>query len=707
MNRLLLTVLALVAATGLWAGRPIDALLERMSPGLSEKMEIIIETADSDYFELVAGKAKPTIKANNTISAAVGINWYLKYNCGRHVCWNNLRPELPDALPAIAKNERHSTTLALRYYLNYCTHSYSMAFWDWERWEKEIDWMALHGINMPLAVTGSEPLWRNVLRTLGYPEEKITDFVAGPGFQAWWLMNNLEGWGGPNPDAYYVRQEALQKKIVARMRELGIEPVFAGYSGMVPHDAASTIGLDVAESGKWMSYMRPAFLQPSSKDFARVAKVYYDELEKLYGKTKYYSMDPFHEGAKAKGVDIAAAGKTIMKAMKDANPQAVWVIQGWRSNPRLDMIEGLEKGDLLALDLHAETEPIWNGRGFAGHDWLFCMLHNFGGNIGLYGRINTLADDLGNAAEASPQLKGIGLTPEGIETNPVVYELMCELPWRGGHVDADSWVSAYARARYGHTTDKVEKAWSLLQNSLYNCPRGNTQQGTLESLFCARPADKVVKASAWAQPKPYYDHADVLAAARLFVDQAKLFKGCKNYEYDMVDVVRQVVADKARDVAAQFGAAATAGDSTAYALQSRRFLALLDLQDRLLGTVPDFRLGTWLQAARNCSKDPAEKDRFEWNARVQITTWGNRAAADRGKLHDYAHREWQGLLADFYRPRWQKWFDSRLANWGKDVKIDFYAEEEPWTLQKNHYSPDPVGDPATVAAEVLDAAIKI
>lgn len=707
MNRLLLTVLALVAATGLWAGRPIDALLERLSPGLSDKMEIIIKPADNDYFELVAGKAKPTIKANNTISAAVGVNWYLKYNCGRHMCWNNLRPELPDALPTIAKNERHSTDMALRYYLNYCTHSYSMAFWDWERWEKEIDWMALHGINMPLAVTGGEPLWRNVLRTLGYPEEKITDFVAGPGFQAWWLMNNLEGWGGPNPDAYYDRQEALQKKIVARMRELGMEPVFAGYAGMVPHDAGTTIGLDVADSGKWLSYMRPAFLQPSSKDFARVAKVYYDELEKLYGKTKYYSMDPFHEGAKAKGVDIAAAGKTIMKAMKDANPQAVWVIQGWRANPRLDMIEGLEKGDFLALDLHAETEPIWNQRGFAGHDWLFCMLHNFGGNIGLYGRINTLANDLGDAATASPQLKGIGLTPEGIETNPVVYELMCELPWRGGHVDADSWVSGYARARYGRTTDNVEKAWSLLQNSLYNCPRGNTQQGTLESLFCARPADNVVKASAWAQPNPYYDHADVQAAARLFVDQAKHFKGCKNYEYDMVDVVRQVIADKARDVAAQFGAAATAGDSSAYALHSRRFLALLDLQDRLLGTVPDFRLGSWLQAARNCSDDPAEKDRFEWNARVQITTWGNRAAADRGKLHDYAHREWQGLLADFYRPRWQKWFDTRLANWGKDVKIDFYAEEEPWTLQKNHYSPDPVGDPATVASEVLDVAIEI
>lgn len=276
-----------------------------------------------------------------------------------------------------------------------------------------------------------------------------------------------------------------------------------------------------------MSYMRPAFLQPSSKDFARVAGIYYEELEKLYGKTKYYSMDPFHEGGKTKGVDLGAAGKTIMQTMKAANPEAVWVIQGWRANPRLDMIEGLDKGDLIALDLHAETEPIWNDRGFAGHDWLWCMLHNFGGNIGLYGRINTMATDLAQAAEASPALKGIGLTPEGIETNPVVYELMCELPWRGGSVNAEQWVADYAKARYGTATEGIASAWQLLRNSLYNCPKGNTQQGTLESLFCARPADKVVKASAWSQPNPYYDHADVLAAARLFVDEAKNYAATK------------------------------------------------------------------------------------------------------------------------------------------------------------------------------------
>jgi alpha-N-acetylglucosaminidase len=30
-----------------------------------------------------------------------------------------------------------------------------MAYWDWARWEAELDWMALQGINLPLAFTGA------------------------------------------------------------------------------------------------------------------------------------------------------------------------------------------------------------------------------------------------------------------------------------------------------------------------------------------------------------------------------------------------------------------------------------------------------------------------------------------------------------------------------------------------------------------------
>lgn len=53
-----------------------------------------------------------------------------------------------------------------RYYQNVCTFSYSSVWWDWPRWEREIDWMALNGINLPLAFTGQEALWQEVRANL-------------------------------------------------------------------------------------------------------------------------------------------------------------------------------------------------------------------------------------------------------------------------------------------------------------------------------------------------------------------------------------------------------------------------------------------------------------------------------------------------------------------------------------------------------------
>ena len=53
--------------------------------------------------------------------------------------------------------------LRLRYFGNVCTFSYSTVWWDWARWEKLIDWLALSGINSPLAFTGQEAIWQRVL----------------------------------------------------------------------------------------------------------------------------------------------------------------------------------------------------------------------------------------------------------------------------------------------------------------------------------------------------------------------------------------------------------------------------------------------------------------------------------------------------------------------------------------------------------------
>lgn len=152
---------------------PINGLLERIDKGASSKFVIEKIKSENDFFELDQQSDKVVVRGNNFVSIATGINWYLKYYAGVHLSWNCMTANLPDKLPVVTKKERHETDLKYRYDLNYCTYSYTMAFWDWNRWEKEIDWMALHGINMPLSIVGMGSVWRNVLLRLGYSKEEI------------------------------------------------------------------------------------------------------------------------------------------------------------------------------------------------------------------------------------------------------------------------------------------------------------------------------------------------------------------------------------------------------------------------------------------------------------------------------------------------------------------------------------------------------
>ena len=768
---------------------PIDDLLERIDKGASKKFKIELRQADSDFFELDQQGSRVVVRGNTWVNIGVGLNWYLKYYAGIHLTWNCMKAKLPDKLPPVTQPERHNTDLTLRYAFNYCTFSYSMAFWDWQRWQQEIDWLCLHGVNLPLAIVGEECVWRNMLLKLGYSEEQIGRFIAGPAFLAWWEMNNLEGWGGPLPQSWYARQEQLQKQILKRMRELGMHPVLPGYCGMMPHDARQRLGLNVSDAGLWNGFQRPANLLPTDERFDEIAKLYYDELTKLFGRADYYSMDPFHESNDDASIDYAESGRKLMAAMKRVNPKAVWVIQGWTENPRPEMVDPMQAGDLLVLDLFSECRPmfgapsIWRRPdGYKQHHWLFCMLQNFGANVGLHGRMDQLLDNFygvecrvdsvefataipspNGTAVANSTLytlnsklrKGIGFTMEGSENNPIMFELMSELPWRPQKFGKEEWVSNYVKARYGLQDDDLrlqtsdlEKAWQLLAQTIYNCPAGNNQQGPHESIFRGRPSLNNFQASSWSKMKNYYDPASTLRAAQLFLQGCKEairlspltshfspltshFSPLNNLEYDLVDITRQALADQARlqyqHVIADYKAFAIDD----FKRSSERFLHMLLLQDSLLATRPEFRLGHWTQAAISCGTTPEEQQLYEWNARVQITTWGDRYCADTGGLRDYAHKEWQGLLRDFYYPRWKAYFDALLAQMEaqtrpqpellgtgpnanktaselfamalpQEVTIDWYVMEEPWTLQRNNYTAQPQGSPLEMSIRVME-----
>ena len=159
MKHILLSIFLLCSLIS--QANPIQGLLERIDKGAGDKFETELVNSKKDFFELSQDKDKILIKGNTWVNIASGLNWYLKYYAGIQLTWNNMKADIPNKLPKILKPERHETDLKLRYDFNYCTFSYSMAFWDWQRWQTEIDWMALHGVNLPLAIVGEEVVWRN------------------------------------------------------------------------------------------------------------------------------------------------------------------------------------------------------------------------------------------------------------------------------------------------------------------------------------------------------------------------------------------------------------------------------------------------------------------------------------------------------------------------------------------------------------------
>ena len=165
-----------------------------------------------------------------------GLNHYLKYYCNVNISQVGDQVKMPKSIVPIEGTVHKETKFPVRYSYNYCTLSYSMAFWGEKEWRNELDWLALNGVNVVLDATAQEEVWRRFLGELGYSHEEAKDFIAGPAYYAWAYMANLSGFGGPVHDSWFTERTELARKNQLIMRKLGMQPVLQGYSGMVPVD---------------------------------------------------------------------------------------------------------------------------------------------------------------------------------------------------------------------------------------------------------------------------------------------------------------------------------------------------------------------------------------------------------------------------------------------------------------------------------------
>ena len=709
----------------------VVALLNRIGgEGTSDKIETLLDenlySGTKDAFILSQKNGKPLVKGSSISAITTGIGWYLNHYLNVNIAWNTLNEcgtgayvDLP-AMVLPTTDESHTCQADYRYYLNYCTFGYSMTSWSEARWMKEIDWMALHGVNAPLQIIGLEKVWKDFLVNdladcggTNYSEADAEAFVPGPAFVAWWGMNNLQGWGGDGidpaagmqDDKWYDRQQSLARKICEREIELGMQPVLPGFSGMVPGNFQSKSGLATETANQWCGFQRPAIVDPTGTAFARLAEKYYERLHSVMGCTsKYYSMDPFHEGGTISSGKYAEGYRAVYDAM-DANCgcNTEWIIQQWQwANYQGTSLTAVPEGRLVVLDLFSDGSPqfgTWSG--YSPQKAIYCTIPNFGGRSGLMGRLQNMTDNYFTYKQNYTTICGIGAAPEAIEQTPVTYDLLFELPWYSSKPDVDDWVKSYATSRYGQENATAQSAWSTLKQTALNYG-ADAIQGPVEDVWAAIPNLACNAVSAWG--KTYNDATAsnintpvkrkyLISAVYELLGEKDVLSG-SNYDYDLVEFGGQVLADYAYDLLKAIKAARDAGNTERDTMLQNKFLQLILDVDELKGTNTNFRLGKWTQEARDAAAEvtgasTATPDWYEEaNARTIITTWGDydqSVAGGQARLRDYSYRSWQGLMKDVYYPRWKYYFDNDCTHPGSNDKNWFYFE---WNwAHRNVYSP--------------------
>ncbi len=641
-----------------------EGVVERMTPTAKGSVFFKLSPSKGEKITISKHAKGIQVEAADVRRLIAGYGWYLKNIAKVHFSWNGDRLDLPKTLPAPAKPVTIESPWNTVFAYNYCTLSYTAPFWGWKRWQHELDYLALSGFTHALVTAGLEKVWQDFLTLRGYPSDKIAEFIPNPAFAAWWNMGNLEGHGGRLSQDQIDKLAKLGRHIVTRMEELGMTPVLQGYVGFIPADFEKTVkvdGLKVVPQGDWVGFKRPWVVDPTCKAFAGLAADWYKSLHKVYGmKGKMYGGDLFHEGGNSGGIDVTAAAKAVQTAMQKGSPGAIWAIQSWHANPTQALLNGVEPKNTLVLHLTKDqanggTNQRTYGNQAGTIPFVWCELANFGGNTGMYGGLPLLSR-LGTDLKAYDDkgLQGMGTLSEGLETNPLHYALFCDRLWTRDDIELGPWLKKYATQRYGVAPKEVVEALEVLSQSIYAPVR--VQEGCMESIICGRPDWGIRKASTWASSDRYYKLSDVVKAGRLFLAAAnahpELMKTA-TFHYDLVDMVRQVLADTAYYQLQRVKLAFDERNAGAYKKEVNAFLSIIKDMDELLATDKQFLLGTWQKRALAMGTTKAEKALMDRSAKMIVTTWIARAPEG---LNDYSNRQWAGLVKDFYLPRWEKFF---------------------------------------------------
>ncbi len=665
-------------------------VIERLVGNRAGEFQLTIsedQKSKSDWFEIETADNKVMIKASSNTAICYAAYNFLRDIGAVLVSWEGNRIDLPKAWPKYSK--KGETPFQYREYLNACTFGYTTPWWDWKRWEQEIDWMAVHGINLPTAMEGQEAVWQELWKEYGLTSAQLEAHFTGPAYLPWQRMGNINSLEGPLPQEWFVKKEELQKKILERMKALDMHPVVPAFSGYVPKAFAEKHPeAKITELKSWSGGGFASTFLLDSKDplFKKIGKRFIEIYTQKYGKSNFYLADSFNEieppvSEHNKYEELASYGSAIYETINEAAPGAVWVMQGWLFGDNKEFwtkeatsafLSKVPNDRLMVQDYANDRYKVWeNQEAFYGKQWTYGYVHNYGGSNPVYGDLNFYKEELASLLKNPNKgnIVGYGAMPEGLNNNSIVYEYIYDLPWTKAEQPLNDWMAKYLNARYGQTSQAAVQAWELLLKSVYNVKYWETRwwnDWAGAYLLFKRPTVKITEFKGNPGDKQKLKEAlDILSK------EAKKY-GKKNLiQYDLIDVSRHyyslcidedlmacVKAYQQKDIAK--------GDQLFKKIEKQALHI-----DEIMSGQPLNSLDQWVKSASDYGSSPEVSSLYIKNAKTLITLWGGE-----GHLNDYASRAWKGMYKGFYWPRWKMFLEALKKATVSNTPFDENKERE-------------------------------
>ncbi len=639
-------------------------LIKRNTPRIADQFLLKTIESDNGYdcYEIYSEDKKVVLAGNSPLSQAMAYYDYLGKYHGVVITSGDYDISTISSAPLPEEKISRTIKKKIRAMTSYESFSLNGNFRGFDRWEKEIDFMAMHGFNRALQPVGFDGVLFRTLTDIGMPENFCLEFSSGPAFLMNQLTGNIAGTNSVNSKEYLERKITVGKLISDRERSLGIEPIFPAAIPSVPFSLRKKyIKMDIFKAPMWYNFPPIFFIRPKNAFFSVFNKKFLTIQREALGETHSYIFEGVYESDK-KGYNshLADLGKALEEMLGEFDAEAVCYLH--TSSINADFFKNCSGDRYIFLDNceMSKSSDILNGRKCIPE-----ISGNRYGRTGIYGNVQKLCDN----PFANSELGG-ALSFDTFDINPVYCAAALKAITTDSSFDRDEFIRDFCAKRY-KTDSFTDDIISLIDLCSSDECTG--------SIICARPCTNVKHTAPYDTMERDYDFHRLYQIAQNIANSDD--KKIDATRADLQSIVRQFLSDLAYPVYIKATEFFKEKNVRNFEQASNLFLEICEDIDRLLRTREETNFCTKYLEAQELGSSQEEKESLQINFLLLHTIWG---PFDHSILYDTVWNEWGGLVKDYYEARWHMYYRSLAAYFDNPKKLKDNSKKQP--LDRNEYN---------------------